>query len=235
MVVKIPDNVSFQQAAFTRLASFPLLAIRRARLEIGESVVIVGLGMLGLFGVQIAKLAGAMPIIGVGNREIRQQKAKAYGAELVLSPNDPDLAKKICEFTQERNGVKGANVIVETSGSEAGLIDCLKYTSKYARVMINGCQRVMTKPVDFYRYVHLKGVELIGAHDMTRLPYNSAPGNWTSRRDYITLLGFMSDGRINAEDMIGEICSPAQAAETYSRLLNDREFPLGVLFDWEHF
>jgi len=232
-VVKIPDNVSFQEAVFTRIASFPLLAIRRARLEIGESVVVVGLGMLGLFGVQIARLAGAMPIIAIGNRKIRQEKAKKYGADLVLSPNDSK--DKIYDYTLKENGVKGANVVIETSGSEDGLIDSLKYTSKYARVMINGCNRIMTKPIDFYKYVHLKGVQLIGAHDMTRLPYNSAPGNWTAKRDYITILKFISDGRINAKDMISEIVSPKDATKVYDRLLNDKEFPLGVLFDWEHF
>lgn len=223
-LVKIPDNVSFQEAAFTRLASFPLLALRRARLEIGESVVVVGLGMLGLFGVQLAKAAGALPIIGVGNREVRQEKARKYGAELVLSPDDPELTEKIYEYTTRVNGVKGANVILETSGTESGLIESLKYTSKHARVLLNGCNRVMTKPVDFYKYVHLRGVQMIGAHDMTRLPFNSAPGNWTAKRDYITLLGFMADGRLDAKDMISEYVSPDQCPEVYKRLINDRNF-----------
>lgn len=233
-IVKIPDNVSLQEAVFTRVASFPLLAIRRAELEIGESIVIVGLGMLGLFGVQIAHLAGACPVIGIGNREIRQEKAKKYGAEMVLSPNDPELAKKIFDFTFQKTGIKGANVVVETSGSEQGLIDSVKYTASFARVMINGCNRVMTQPIDFYKYVHMRGVSLIGAHDHTRKPFNSAHGNWTAKRDYITLLNLMSDRRIDAQDMIGEIVSPNEAARTYERLLNDREFPLGVLFDFEH-
>lgn len=234
-IVRIPDNVSFQEAVFTRVASFPLLAIRRAELEIGESVVIVGLGMLGLFGVQIAHLAGACPVIGIGNREIRQKKAKSYGAEMVLSPDDANLEKKILDFTYQKTGIKGANVVIETSGTESGLISSVKYTSSFARVMINGCNRVMTQPIDFYRYVHMRGVSLIGAHDHTRKAYNSAHGNWTAKRDYITLLNLMSYGRIDAQDMVGEIVSPNEATETYERLLNDREFPLGVLFDFEHF
>lgn len=234
-VVKIPDNVSLQEAAFTRLASFPMLAIRRAQMEIGESVVIVGLGMLGLFGVQIARLGGAMPLIAVGNRDIRREKAKQYGADFVFAPDTPNLAEKIMEITKERNGLSGANVIIETSGSENGLLECLKYTSKHARVLLNGCNRVMTQPVNFYKYVHLRGVNLIGAHDLTRLPYNSAHGNWTAKRDYITLLGLMSDGRLNSKDMISEYASPKDATEVYDRLLNDREFPLGVLFDWREF
>ncbi|MGN1223593.1 MAG: zinc-binding alcohol dehydrogenase [Ruminococcus sp.] len=231
-VVKIPDTVSFQDAVFTRLASFPLLAIRRARLEIGESVVIVGLGMLGLFGVQLARLAGAMPLIAVGNRDIRREKAKQFGADFVFAPDDPDLSKKIISICEEKNGIKGANVIIETSGSESGLCDSLTYASKHGRILLNGCNRVMTKPVNFYKYVHLKGVSLIGAHDMTRLPYNSAPGNWTPKRDYITILGLMADGRINAKSIFSEYANPEEATQVYDRLLHDRNFPLGVIFDW---
>lgn len=232
MLVQIPDGVSFEEAAFTRVASFPLLAIRRARLEIGESCVIVGLGMLGLFGVQLAKIGGANPIIAIGNREIRQEKAKKYGAELVLSPSDTKLTQKIYDYTLQKTYVKGANVIIETSGTEKGLLDSLKYTSMYARVLVNGCNRIMTQPVDFYKYIHLRGVQIIGAHDSTRLQYNSAPGNWTPMRDYITLLNLIKDGRLNAKDMIGEIVSPNDAYEVYTQLLKDKEFPLGVLFDW---
>ncbi len=234
-VIKIPDNVSFEEAVFTRVISFPLAAVRRARIEIGESVVVVGLGMLGLFAVQLARLNGALPLIAVGNRDVRKEKALEYGADFVLDPNDPELTEKIFKITEQRTVMKGANVVIETSGSESGLLKCLEYTAKRARVLLNGCNRVMTQPVDFYKYVHLRGVEMIGVHGQTRLPHNSAPGNWTARRDYYTVLRLIADGRITVKDMINEIASPRDAASVYDRLLNDREFPLGVLFDWREF
>lgn len=234
-VIKIPDNVSFEEAVFTRVISFPLAAVRRARIEIGESVVVVGLGMLGLFAVQLARLSGAVPIIAVGNRDIRREKALTYGADHILAPDDPNLTKKIFDITEQKTVMKGANVVIETSGSEAGLIKCLEYTAKNARVMLNGCNRVMTQPVDFYKYVHLRGVSLIGVHGKTRPPFNSAPGNWTARRDNITILRMIADGRLTVKDMISEYVSPKDATEVYQRLLHDREFPLGVIFDWEKF
>lgn len=185
-VVKIPDDVSFIDAVFTRVASFPLLAIRRSRLEIGESCVVVGLGMLGLFGVQIARACGATPLIAIGNREIRQEKAALFGAEYVFSPSEPNLVEKIYEITEKTNSVKGANVVLETSGSMAGLQLALRYSSKHARILINGCNRVSDEPIDLYKYVHIKGLNIIGCHDKTRLAYNSVLGNFTAKRDYIT-------------------------------------------------
>ncbi|MCI8622415.1 MAG: zinc-binding alcohol dehydrogenase [Provencibacterium sp.] len=230
-IIKIPDSVSLQEAAFTRLASFPLLALRRAQLEIGESVVIVGLGMLGQFGVQLARIAGGLPVIAVGNREIRKQKALQYGAKFVLSPDDPELTNKIMEYTQI-TGTGGANVVLETSGQVSALISCLKYTAKHGRVLLNGCNRVTDQPIDLYKYIHLRGVSLIGAHDKTRLPYSSWKGNWTAKRDYMTVLGLLEDGRLEAKSMISELVKPESVSEIYNRLLNDREFPLGVLLDW---
>lgn len=234
-LVKIPEKVSFQEAVFTRVASFPLCAIRRSRLEIGESVVVVGLGMLGLFAVQIAHLGGCRPLIAIGNREIRREKAIQFGADYVFPPDECDLTQKIYDITNAKNHVKGANVVIETSGSESGLLKCLEYTSRYGRVLLNGCNRLMTQPVDFYRYVHLRGVQIIGAHGMTRPSTDSSPGNWTPMRDYITILGLLEEGRLNAKEIISEYVSPNNISEVYDRLLNDRNFPLGVLIDWEHF
>lgn len=232
-VVKIPDDVSFIDAVFTRVASFPLLAIRRSRLEIGESCVVVGLGMLGLFGVQIARACGATPLIAIGNREIRQEKAALFGAEYVFSPSEPNLVEKIYEITEKTNSVKGANVVLETSGSMAGLQLALRYSSKHARILINGCNRVSDEPIDLYKYVHIKGLNIIGCHDKTRLAYNSVLGNFTAKRDYITLLNLMRDGRIDPGDILSEIISPTQISEIYNQLLTDRQFPLGVVFDWD--
>lgn len=234
-VYKIPDNVSMEEAVFTKVASFPLAAIRRSRLEIGESIVIVGLGMLGLFAVQFAHIGGATPIIAIGNRDVRKQKAKEYGAEYILNPDSDTLTEDVFKITETETRIKGANVIIETSGSEQGLLQCLKYTSKHARVMLNGCQRVMTQPVNFYKYVHLRGVNIIGVHDFTCAAYNSMPGNWTHTRDYITILQLLSKGRLESKSMISELVSPNDALKTYNRLLYDRNFPLGVIFDWDKY
>lgn len=230
----IPDRVSFEEAVFTRLAGFPLLALRRSRIEMGESVV-VGLGMLGLFAVQLARLY-AVPLIAVGNREIRRQKALKYGAEYVFAPDEPNLSQNIQDIIKMKTGrMGGADVIIETSGQIDALNSCLTYTARLGRVMLSGCNRVADKPIDLYKYIHYKGVELIGAHDGTRARYNSAPFRWTAQRDYNTILKFLEDGRLNAKDMLSEIVSPAETTLIYNRLLYERDFPLGVVFDWREF
>ncbi len=235
-VWKIPDNVTFEDAVFTKIASFPLLALRRARLEAGESVAIVGTGMLGLLGVQLANIFGAMPVIAVGgSRQDRLEKAKNFGADFVLTANDSALTQKIMDISQAHTLYKGINVVIETSGTESALHSALKYIARNGRLVLNGCNRVTRDPINFYQDIHVKGVSLIGANNSNHPSHNSYPGNWTIARDYTTLLQWMSFDRLHPRDLISEIASPQDCVSVFDRLLHDREFPLGVLFDWSEF
>lgn len=232
-VFKIPDNVSFEDAIFTKVASYPLLAIRRAQFELGESVAIVGLGMLGLFGVQLAKIAGGLPVIAIGNREVRRSIALECGADFVFDPNDPDLTEKVKNCSKITWTTGGANVVIETSGNIDALISALKYTTKWGRVVVTGCNRVVDKPIDLYNYIHKQGISLIGAHGKTRPQGNSMPGNWTTERDFNALFGFLSAGALRPHLLQPEYVSPSAAKDIYQSLITDRNFPLGVVFDWE--
>lgn len=228
---KIPDNVSYDDAVFTRMYGFSLLAIRRSRFEMGESVAVVGLGQLGLFATQLAHIAGALPVVAVGNREIRREKAYEFGADYVYAPDDPDLKDKIISNTKI-TGSGGADIIIETSGNMAGLATAMKYAANRARIVISGCYwQDSTNPIDFYK-INLMGYEVIGAHDRVRQSYNSAPYNWTRKKDFMAILGWMNNKSITPSVIEPVYESPENASKVYDRLLNDREFPLGVIFDW---
>ena len=62
-VYKLPDNVSFNDGALLHISIFPLAAIRKCRLEIGESAIVMGMGVLGLVAIPLLKSAGAVPLL----------------------------------------------------------------------------------------------------------------------------------------------------------------------------
>ena len=68
------DNVGLAEASIAHIATFPLAAIRKTRLEIGESAMVLGLGTLGLLAVGLLRIAGAVPIIAVDPVEERRKK-----------------------------------------------------------------------------------------------------------------------------------------------------------------
>jgi threonine dehydrogenase-like Zn-dependent dehydrogenase len=67
---------------------------------------------------------------------------------------------------------------------------------------------------------------------MARPKNESSPGLWTDADDLRAVLNLIKGGRLNFKDMICEIHSPADAQAVYDRLVNDKNFPIGVLFDW---
>ncbi|WP_406038190.1 zinc-binding alcohol dehydrogenase [Succinimonas sp.] len=233
LIHHIPDSIPSEEAVFARVASFSLAAVRRSRMEIGESCAVQGLGMLGLFAVQFAKIGGAYPIFAVGNREIRKNLAAKFGADFVYSPDDNSLIDNVLRITENETSLKGVSVVIETSGAQSAFMTSLKLSGKYGRVMITGCNREpFAGSINLYEDVHKKAVQIIGVHGRSRPTSNSAPGNWTVRRDLITIFNLLKSGHLDVKSMISEFHKPEECAAVYKRLVEDKEFPLGVIFDW---
>lgn len=225
-VYKLPDSISFNDGALMHIGIFPLAAIRKCRLEIGESAIVMGMGVLGLVAIPLLKLAGAAPIIAVDPIPEKREKALSVGADYALDPFDPDFSKKAKELT---NG--GAKVGIEVTGVGTGLDGILNCMARFGRVALLGCTRNKEFTIDYYGKVHSPGITLVGAHTMARPNVESSSGWWTQRDDVEALLKLTEMGRIKLSDIIDEIHSPAEAPEIYHRLIGEKSFPL-VQFDW---
>lgn len=223
-IVPIPDNVSLEEAALVIIAGFSLAAIRKAKICLGDSCLVTGLGILGLFAVQFAKLSGAYPVIGADFLPERRELAKKLGADIVLDPSDPTFSEQCKAF----NG--GMNSAIEVTGNPNALKQVLSVTAKFGKVILLGCTRDMTE-VDFYNDVHRPGIELIGAHSGARPTLESHSGFYTEMDDCRVILSYLSAGRLDFKPIISEQHSPSEATEVYSRLAA-KKFPIGVQFDW---
>ena len=221
------DGVSFSAAALAFIASFPLAAIRKCRLEIGESAVVMGLGVLGQLGVQLLRAAGACPVIAAAPSKGKRDRALELGADLALDPTAADFAEKVKEATHG-----GANVALEVSGVGSALDSVLDGMAKMGRVALLGCTRDSNFTIDYYHKVHGPGISLIGAHTKARPAYESSPGLWTHHDDITAILRLDAAGRISLEDFVQETHSPEDAEAVYRRLLTERAFPV-VQFDWK--
>ena len=220
------SDISFEDAALFHIATFPLAAIRKCHLEIGESAIVMGMGMLGVVALQLLKSAGAVPIIAVDPDSAKREKALKCGADYALDPYSPDFAETVKRITDG-----GANVGIEVTGIGAGLDGILDCMALKARVALLGCTRNSDFTIDYYRKVHGPGITLIGAHTDARPNYESSNGWWNQEDDMFALKKLTEMGRIKLSDIIDEIHSPAEASEVYMHLVNDKTFPL-VQFDW---
>ncbi len=228
-IVKIDDCISFEDAAIAHIGTFPLAAIRKTGLEIGESMMVMGLGILGLLAIKFAKLAGAVPVIAVDPIRERREEAKKYGADYVFDPFEPGYEEKIKELTHG-----GVNTAIEVTGLGVGLNQCLDCMARFGRIALLGCTRDKNFTVDYYRKVHGPGITLIGAHTMARPKFESSVNFFTQKDDMITILNLLKHKRLELSDMIKETRSPEECTEVYNRLASDKDFPSVVQFDWRN-
>lgn len=226
-VVKIPNGVSTKEASMALISTFPLAAIRKTKLEIGESAMVMGLGILGIFAAQELKVAGAYPVVAVDPVKERRDFALKMGADYALDPTDDKFVKDVIALSDG-----GVNVCIEVTGLGIGLIQALDCMQKMGRVALLGCTRNSHFEIDYYGKVHGRGISLIGAHTMARPKIESSAGQWTDADDLKAILNLIKGKRLNFKDMICEIHSPTQANAIFNRLANENNFPIGVLFDW---
>lgn len=228
-VIKVDDGVDPLDVVLTVIATFPMLAVRRTRLEIGESCLVAGLGILGLLAVQLASAAGGCPVIAVDFSEERRSLALKCGADYAFDPSDPDFIEKVKAVTDG----KGADTVIEVTGSTQALSQLLEVTARFGRIGLLGCTRHPVDGLDFYHMVHYPGIELIGVHTHARADVESRPNCWTARDDCKALLKLAKTGKINMRMLVSEIHSPHEAPQVYDRLGKDpKNFPIGVIFDW---
>lgn len=229
-VLKIDDDsIDLFDAAFAHIASFSFLGVRKLKIELGESVMVAGMGILGAFAVQIANLSGAIPVLTADFDPVRRELALKLGAAAAFSPGEENFVEKVTAAS----GGGGPNAVVEVTGSARALQQALEYIAWEGRISLLGCTRISDVPIDFYKYVHCRGVSLIGAHTLTRAKEESSPSHWTEHDDYRTFLKLVAAGKLQTRPIVSEIVSPEVAPEIYTCLAESKNPPLGIVFDWK--
>lgn len=223
------DDVSSLEAAFVIIAAMGLGGVRKLELELGESAMIMGQGLLGIFATQFCRLNGANPVIAADLNEERRKLALQLGADYAFDPSDKDFVEKVREVTKG----KGVNGCVEVTGISAAMNQALECASWQGRISLLGCTRVSDSAVDYYQQVHRPGVKLIGAHNFVRPKLESYPHHWTHHDDCRAILDMISSKRVQVAPIISRICKPQEAPQVYSELAeNNATFPIGTVFDW---
>ncbi|MGI5868281.1 MAG: zinc-dependent alcohol dehydrogenase [Kiritimatiellia bacterium] len=235
---RIPDGISFEHAALTHISTFPMAAVRKCRLEIGEGAIVMGQGVLGQLAVIILRAAGATPVIAADPDAAKRARALELGADAALDPSASDFAaqaKALCtnerKFIDDRVKFDGPAVGIEVTGVGMALDNVLDAIAPMGRIALLGCTRNSNFTIDYYHKVHGRGVTLVGAHARARVEFESAPGCWTLRDDAQAFLKLLASKRISLDGFVDEVHPMSNAPAVYARLATEATFPV-VQFDW---
>lgn len=237
LAVKVPDNVAFKDAAFTTIGSIAMHGIRRSEVSFGESIVIVGLGLIGLIAVQIAKAWGLV-VIGIDLNTERLELAKKLGADYCFNANDPGYPGVISQLTNG-NGVDAVIVYAATKSSEP-VNQAFKLCRRKGKVVAVGAVGMNLERDEMY----MKEIDLImstsygpGRYDknyeIKGLDYPIGYVRWTENRNMSEFVRLLGEKKIQLEPLISNEYGINQALEAYKSLVDNPLNNIANIFLYE--
>ena len=220
--VRLPEGMDPEEASAFRLASISLQGVRKADIQLGDRVAVLGLGAIGNYAAQLAYVAGAGEVIGFDFVDWRRKLAEDCG--VLHTESDGDAP-----------GFENAfDVVFEATGVPPVVNTALRMVKPLGRVILLGSTRGLTDGVNFYRDVHRKGVSIIGAHEMHRSQsLQDRFGHFRSgREDEETVIRLLKEHRISLRPLISETVKPQDAQSIYDRLLAKQGALLLAAFEW---
>lgn len=224
LLSRIPDNVNYEDASFTTVGSIALQGIRRANVQPGEIIIVLGLGLLGQLAVQIAKAWG-LRVIGIDLIENRLKLASEMGCDLALSASNSDLEKKIHEFSGNV-GVDSVIIYASTKSSEPANL-AMKLCRKKGRVVVVGAvgmnlirDEMYMKELDFVISTSYGPGRYDEVYEQKGIDYPIAYVRWTENRNMQEILNLLALKKLNTERLISNTFDVKDAADAFNLLID---------------
>ncbi len=198
IVYLLPETMPFEHAALVEAVSVGVHAVNVSSIKLGDTVVVVGAGMIGLLTLQAAKAAGATRLIAVDINEKRLEVAKQLGATEVLRSDQCDVPAAVYELT----GGRGADVALEVVGATATVKIAIESVRKGGHVTLVG----NVSPT----------IELPLQSVVTR--EISLQGTCGCNGEYPQCIDLMNNGAIDVAPLITAMITLAEAPEWFHRL-----------------
>jgi L-iditol 2-dehydrogenase len=159
-VHKIPDSMSFDEAALAEPLACVLNAVELTNIRLGDTVAIIGAGPIGCMIIPIAYMSGAAKVIVIQRSRPRLEGAKKFGADVYICSSEEDPISR----TLEETGGLGADVIFTANPSPQSHADALKMAKNRARInLFGGLPAGSTVTLDT-NIIHYKELFVLGAH-----------------------------------------------------------------------
>jgi predicted dehydrogenase/threonine dehydrogenase-like Zn-dependent dehydrogenase len=221
-VVSVPGDVDLRQAAFVTVGGIAMQSLRRADMQLGETVAIYGLGLVGQLCARIARAAGCV-VVGIDISVAANDLAREAGADLVVNPRDGDWKRRILDFTG-KNGVD-ATIICASSDSPEIINAAMEVTRRQGRVVLVGYVKLDIHPKNFlYREIDLRYSRAYGpgsydaSYEKGRVDYPFGYVRWTEKRNLEEFVRLLSSGVLSVEPLIAAVYPVGRVQEAFDAI-----------------
>lgn len=199
ILYRVPDTLSFEQAAMVEPVSIAIHAVQRTTITPGSTAVVIGSGMIGLLVIQALRWAGARQIVAVDLVDSRLALARQLGATHTINSGSTDTAEEIARITDNR----GADIAFEVVGFTPTVNLAIATVKRGGTVVLVG--NLSPKTQDF-------PLQAIVTKELTVL------GSCSSAGEYPLCLDLIAQGKIEVKPMIETVAPLADGANWFQRL-----------------
>ena len=211
LVRKLPDNVSFDQAAMVEPSAVSYHAVNLANMKTGDKVLVIGGGIIGLMCAEFAKLQGASYIAMLETNEMRGKKALQHGC---VNEYYNALEEGVIETLKQKTG--GFDVVLECCGNSPAVTEAIMSVKNGGIVVLVG---VSTAPVQIPLVVSVMGeVTLQGAIAYTV-------------KEFEEVIDMISNDKINVEKYIDDKVPLERVQESFERLTSGSDSAIKIIIN----
>ncbi|MFB0500300.1 MAG: zinc-binding dehydrogenase [Candidatus Hadarchaeaceae archaeon] len=213
---KLPDDMLYKHGACVEPLACAIHGMERGNVQVGNSVVIIGAGPMGLMHLQLARLRGAYPVIITELSDYRLEKAEELGADYVIDASKVDVKKKVKDLTDGR----GSDVVIEAVGSLSTYEQAFGIVRRGGNVVAFGAApkdaKVGIKPFDIYS----QELTITGSY----------AGTYETWLEAITLI---NSQRVKVDPLLTHVLSLDQIVEGYDMILEKKDKAIKILISPE--
>lgn len=235
LCVRIPDNVDDESAAFTVIASIGLQGLRLAAPTLGEAVVVIGAGLIGLLTVQLLKAQGCR-VLAIDFDENKLKLARQFGAETCNPGAGEDVLAAALAFSRGQ-GVDAVLITASTKSSDP-ITQAAHMSRKRGRIVLVGVTGLELNRADFYEKELSFQVSCSYGpgryeeqYEEKGLDYPIGFVRWTEQRNFEACLDMMASGQLDVKPLITHRYLFEDAVSAYETLTNDKS-ALGIILQY---
>lgn len=220
-----PPELSDEDLVCIDPAVVALMAVREGNVRVGDKVAIFGLGAIGLMTIQMARLSGALLVIGVEPIEKRRNLAEKYGADMLIDPKTCDAGLEIKKSTG------GVDVSIDTSGSYQALHQAIRATDYGGTIVPVSWYHGEAKGLNLGEEWHFNRQVMVSGARVESEPYRDHP-RWNRERIYDTVIKLFQKKALTSEGLLSHIVRFENVVEAYRTLDEKPEeiIKLGVTY-----